>query len=87
MQIFFARMALPILLLHVEYHIAIAATDISVWPLPSDYSSGNKVLWIAYDVKFRYKTSTNIVTLPLSPNLQTVGANDPTLSGEQFHLR
>lgn len=87
MQMFFASMALPILLPLVGSPIATAATGISVWPLPSEYSSGSQVLWIVDDVKFTYKTANSSVLLPSSPNLQIVYADDPSLSGEQSHLR
>lgn len=43
---------------------------ISVWPLPSHYSSGNSVLWIAEDVHFTYKTSQNMVRFHHAFDLQ-----------------
>ena len=34
---------------------AAVALGISVWPLPSNYSTGDDVLWIAEDVRFTYR--------------------------------
>lgn len=87
MKIFFPWMALPILLSLIGSPIATSATGISVWPLPSEYSSGSKVLWIADDVKFTYETANSVVILPSSLSIQIVYADDPSLSGEQSHLR
>lgn len=87
MQTFFARMTLAILFLLVGSPVATAATGISVWPIPSEYSSGSKVLWIADDVKFAYKTAISTVLLLSSPNFQIVCADDRTFSGEHSHLR
>lgn len=61
MQRFLTKTASPILLLLAEFLFATAALGISVWPLPSQYSSGNEVLWIAENVQFTYETNNNIV--------------------------
>ena len=45
----------PIPILLVFFFAAAVALSISVWPLPSNYSTGNDVLWVAEDVRFTYK--------------------------------
>ena len=42
-----------------------AKAGISVWPLPSHYTSGDSVLWIAEDVQFTYTAPSNLVSTPL----------------------
>ena len=44
----------PIAILLVLFAAAVAR-GISVWPLPSNYSTGNDVFWVAEDVRFVYK--------------------------------
>ena len=63
MQMLFMKMALPILVLLAESLFAAAAIGIPVWPLPSHYSLGNNVLWIAENLQFTYKALNNRVTL------------------------
>ena len=48
-------------LLAASLFFAAAAVGISVWPLPSNYSTGNDVLWVAEDVLFTYKLLHNSV--------------------------
>ena len=45
----------PIPILLVFFTVAAVAMGISVWPLPSNYSTGDDVLWVAEDVRFTYK--------------------------------
>ena len=70
MQIPFSRAASAILVLLTASLIITAATGISVWPVPSHYSSGDKVLWIAEDVTFTYEIVNNLVIFPLSTAFQ-----------------
>lgn len=63
MQILFAP---PTLLLLAGFLFVTDALSISIWPLPSNYSFGNEVLWIAEDVQFIYETCNNIVMLHTS---------------------
>ena len=70
MQISLFRTALAILLLQTGSLIFTAATNMSIWPVPSYYSSGDKVLWIAEDVVFTYEIVNSIVIFPLSSSLQ-----------------
>ena len=56
---------LPILALVASSIVATARTNISVWPLPSHYTSGSLVLWIAEDVEFSYRAASNVVLSPL----------------------
>ena len=55
----------PIFILLVLFAAAAVATGISVWPLPSNYSTGNDVLWVAEDVRFTYKVLRDSVTIAL----------------------
>ena len=66
MRISFFRTASAILLLLTGRLSITAAADIVVWPVPSYYSSGDKVLWIAEDVVFTYE----IVLFYLSTSLE-----------------
>ena len=56
---------LPILALVASSIVATAKADISVWPLPSHYTSGSLVLWIAEDVQLSYTAASNLVIPPL----------------------
>lgn len=64
MHMFLNKTAPPIYVLLAGSLFAAVASGISVWPLPSHYSSGDKVLWIAESVQFTYKTIGNAVFLP-----------------------
>lgn len=77
MQIIFAP---PILLLLPGFLFATNALSISVWPLPSNYSYGNIVLWIAEDVQFAYETFNNIVRLLTSVTLKILNPDEFLLS-------
>ena len=52
------------------------AIGISVWPLPSHYSSGNKVLWIVEDVEFTYVVNNTTVMSSLFPGLKALKADN-----------
>ena len=49
------------MLLAASLFFAAAALSISVWPLPSNYSTGNDVLWVAQNVRFTYEILHNSV--------------------------
>ena len=49
----FSKQPIPMLL--VWFFAAAVARGISVWPLPSSYSTGDDVLWVAEDVRFVYE--------------------------------
>lgn len=63
MQRLFQKTAPPIFLMLAAAGslFATSTTGIAVWPLPSQYSYGNKVLWMAEDVQITYKTINDIV--------------------------
>ena len=65
MQVPLSRVASAVLLLLTGSITVTAATGASVWPVPSHYSSGDKVLWIAEDVVFTYEIVNNLVIFPL----------------------
>ena len=77
----------PILLLLAGFLVAISAMGISVWPLPSHSSSGNKVLWIAEEVEFTYMTVNSTVMFSSTLTLEALDFDKLSLTGEQPHLR
>lgn len=87
MQRFFVIAAPPILLLLAEFFVATSAIGISVWPLPSHYSSGNKVLWIAEEIELIYMTVNRTVTFSATLTPEALNVDKLSLTGEQPHLR
>ena len=77
----------PVLLLLAEFLVATSAIGLSVWPLPSQYSSGNKVLWIAEEAEFTYMTVNSTVTFSSTLTLGALTVDKLSLTGEQRHLR
>lgn len=55
---------------------ATATIGISVWPLPSQYSSGTQPLWIAENVQFTYETINN-TTKNITYGSQTTNESQP----------
>ena len=86
MQRSFVLAALPILFLLAEF-LATSAIGISVWPLPSHYSSGNQTLWIAEDVEFTYMVVNSTVTFSSTLTLEGLNSDKLSLTDERPHLR
>lgn len=76
MQSYFKKTGPPIFLLLVGSLYAIATIGISVWPLPSQYSSGTQPLWIAENVQFTYETVNN-TTKNITYGSQTTNESQP----------
>lgn len=86
MQALYRDTAQGFLVLIIGSLFATVTLGISVWPLPSYYSSGNGVLWIAESVQFTYTIANNIVTRLFFPNVRIFDADDFSQPEEQCHL-
>ena len=75
----FKSTAEPVLILLTGMLFATAAMSISIWPLPSYYSSGDKVLWIAENVQFTYNAVNSTVLFHLALYSRVCSADKPSV--------